>query len=157
MMKPLITFIVVVVFCSISWSASEQYIEVKTIPLRKVLKTSLDWHVTAYNVKEGEGTTFTSTNTPAKICFWNDIGTKEESCFKAGEGPSAFLEVKELSLVDLEKDREPKFWILFVATAYGAVEPLHLISIWAYNHEKVMKLWNYGVRLWIIEFHTTLH
>jgi len=134
--KPLIVFILVTLFWSISWSASDQYIEVKTIPLQKVLKTPLDWHVTAYNIKEGGGTTFTTTNTPAKICFWNDIEKKEESCFKAGEGPGAFPQVKELSLVDLEKDREPRFGILFVATAYGAVEPLHFISIWAYNHKE---------------------
>ena len=72
---------------------SDQYIEAKTIPLQRVLKTTLDWHVTAYNIKEGEGITFVTSNTPAKICFWNDIGKKEESCFKAGEGLSAFPQV----------------------------------------------------------------
>jgi hypothetical protein len=134
--KPFMAFIFVAAFLSISWSASDQYIEVKTIPLKKFLNTSLDWHVTAYNIKEGEGTTFTTTNTPAKICFWNDIRRKEDLCSTAEEGPSAFPQVKELSLVELEKDREPKFGILFVSTRYGAVEPLHLISIWAYNHKE---------------------
>jgi hypothetical protein len=121
---------------SIGWAVSTEYVEVKTLPLREALGTSLNWHVTAYHIKEGEGIYFTATKIPAKICFWYDIGKKEQLCFKAVVGPSEFPQVEELSLVQLEKGKEPKFGVLFVSTRFGAIEPLHLISIWVYNNKE---------------------
>ena len=137
-MKSFVTIISIFVLFMI-WSASansDEYAEVKTLSLRKEFKTKSDWYVTAYHLKEG-GADFIESKTPAKICFWTDDARKDQSCFPAIEGPYKYHEVKELSIVELQKTKEPKKGVLFVSQYHGiSIRNEFYISIWAYDRER---------------------
>jgi len=120
---------------STGWAISGNYIEIKTLPLKEALQTTLNWHVSAYQIKEEGGVFLTTTKISARLCFWHDEKEKQHLCFPAEIGPSKFPVVKELSIVPFRKNREPKYGILFISTHLGAIEPLHLISIWIFRKE----------------------
>ena len=74
---------------------------------------------------------------PAKVCFWHSILKKEQLCFLAKEGASRFQKVENLSVITLQKSREPSQGVLFIARFLGpTVGVVRFISVWIYNEQE---------------------
>ena len=119
------------IICSASDIEYEQNIEVS---LDKLMKDNQAWKVKAFQAKNDNSC---DDEEPARICFCK--GAYKE-CFDAkatvDDNPYIFQSVKELSIVELFKDKSPLNLILFVSEyCGGCAESLRLISIWAYRTE----------------------
>ncbi len=117
---------------------TSEYTEVITLPLKQVLNTKSDWHVTASHLKQENGNFFETSNVPAKLCFWSDIANQNQACFTAIDDASfSYQEVIKLSTITIQSNKEPSKGIIFVAMHRGqTLGKVFNISIWVYDNKK---------------------
>jgi len=144
----------------VSAATDIEYDEKKTImTLQSFLGTSKPWHVTAYEAKDiDEWDYFENPNTtdrPARICFWDDSGMKNQkchlavyeecSCVPGGRqcGPTyTFQFFKDVKIVDLKNTGKTRRGILYTVVNRGyklgwaRQRTLTLYSIWVYDEKK---------------------
>lgn len=134
--KNSISLLIIFALCltSINCYASDiEYEQTNEVSLDKLTQDHQVWKVKAFQAKKSMSCD--DEVSPAKICFTN--GAFKE-CFEAiatvDDNPYNFQSVKELSIVELFKDKSPLNLILFVSEyCGGCAESLRLISIWAYR------------------------
>lgn len=114
----------------------DNYTKVKTISIKQLLDGKENWHATAYNLKQRDNIFFETSQLPAKLCFVQNV-TKKEICFFALEDTSLpYQEVKELSIVQLEINKEPMAGVVFIAKHHGQTLGKTLyVSIWTFDKQ----------------------
>ena len=114
-----------------------RYVEAKTIALKQVFQTKLDWHVTAYK-PEGDGAE--TGDLPVKICFWHDPNKKEDTKAKKhctpilSEDGSPHQNLEDLSVVTLIQSSAPLIGVRSVARyVWGGSGSSQEVSVSTYN------------------------
>lgn len=110
---------------------SDQYKEIKTLPLRQEFGTAKDWRVTAWQAKGDEAATG---SVPAKVCFWKPEDNKNGQCTQItsalpnSETAYQYQTVKELSVAPM-----PHLVKLVTEFSGGGSGSLNQVSFWRYD------------------------